>query len=158
MLVGVPVYCVLLAVCYFAGKVSVPLYLVCLIVLNLFTGALQINVINLCFEVCDKLEYQNGVRADATVFAVVSFLMKLAAGLAATIAGWGLQLVGFQGMGPVMIEVTPAMASGVAVLRFALPGVLAVISFIAVLFYPIKKDEIISIRAELAKRHSKEAE
>ena len=155
MLIGVPIYCVLLAVCYFAGNISIPLYLVCLILLNLFTGALQINVVNLCFEVCDKLEYQNGVRADATVFAVVSFLMKLAAGLAATIAGWGLQLVGFQGMGPVMIEVTPAMASGVAVLRFALPGALAAISFIAILFYPIKKDEIISIRAELARRHDK---
>ena len=36
----------------------------------------------------------------------------------------GLQLVGFQGMGPVTVEVTPAMASGVAVLRFALPGAL----------------------------------
>ena len=117
---------------------------------------LQINVINLCFEVCDKLEWKNGVRADATVFAVVSFLMKLAAGLAATIAGWGLKLVGFQGMGPVMIDVTPAMASGVAVLRFALPGCLALVSFIAVLFYPIKKDELAQIRAELAERHQKQ--
>ena len=158
MLVGVPIYCALLAVCYFAGKVSIPLYLVALIAVNVLSGALQINVINLCFEVCDKLEYKNGVRADATVFAVVSFLMKLAAGLAATIAGWGLQLVGFEGMGPVMIEVTPAMANGVAVLRFLLPGILAAISFVAVAFYPIKKEEIISIRAELAKRHSKEAE
>ena len=153
MMVGVPVYCALLAVCYFAGKVSIPLYLVALIAVNMLSGALQINVINLCFEVCDKLEYKNGVRADATVFAVVSFLMKLAAGLAATIAGWGLQMVGFEGMGPVMIEVTPAMASGVAVLRFLLPGILAAISFVAVAFYPIKKEEIISIRAELAKRH-----
>ena len=155
MLVGVPVYCALLAVCYFAGKVSIPLYLVALIAVNILSGALQINVINLCFEVCDKLEYKNGVRADATVFAVVSFLMKLAAGLAATIAGWGLQMVGFEGMGPVMIEVTPAMASGVAVLRFLLPGILAAISFVAVAFYPIKKEEIVSIRAELAKRHNK---
>lgn len=154
MLIGVPVYCAMLVLCYVAGNTSIPLYLVMLIVLNIFTGMLQINVINLCFEVCDKLEYQNHVRSDATVFAVVSFLMKLAAGLAATIAGWGLQLVGFQGMGPVMIEVTPAMASGVAVLRFALPGVLAAISFVAVLFYPIKKDEINEIRAELTRRHT----
>ena len=155
MMVGVPCYCVLLALCYVAGNTSVPLYLIMLIVLNLFTGILQINVINLCFEVCDKLEYKNGIRADATVFAVVSFLMKLAAGLAATIAGWGLQLVGFEGMGPVMIEVTPAMASGVAILRFALPGALAAIAFVAVLFYPIKKEEILAIRAELSRRHNK---
>lgn len=157
MLVGTPIYCALLACCYFAGNVSIPLYLVTLVVLNLFTGALQINVINLCFEVCDVLEYKNGVRTDATVFAVVSFLMKLAAGLAATIAGWGLQLVGFQGMGPVMIDVTPAMASGVAVLRFALPGALAAVAFVAVMFYPITKQEITDVRAELARRHDKHA-
>lgn len=156
MVAGAPVYCALLACCYVAGKVSIPLYLVVLILTNVLSGMLQINVINLCFEVCDKLEWKNGVRADATVFAVVSFLMKLAAGLAATIAGWGLKLVGFQGMGPVMIDVTPAMASGVAVLRFALPGCLALVSFIAVLFYPIKKDELAQIRAELAERHQKQ--
>ena len=48
------------------------------------------------------------------------------------------------------------MASGVAILRFALPGCLALVSFIAVLFYPIKKDELAQIRAELAERHQKQ--
>lgn len=154
MLVTVPIYCAMLALCYLAGNTSIPLYLVMLIVLNIFTGMIQINVINLCFEVCDVLEDKNHVRSDATVFALVSFLMKLAAGLASTIAGWGLQLVGFQGMGPVTVEVTPAMASGVAVLRFALPGALAAIAFFAVLFYPIKKDQITKVREELNRRHS----
>lgn len=156
MLVGVPLYCALLAFCYLAGSKSTVLYLIVLILLNMVSGAMQINVINLCFEVCDKLEYQNGIRSDATVFAVVSFLMKLAAGLAATIAGWGLQLVGFEGMGPVMIEVTDAMAQGVAVLRFLLPGALAAVSFFAAIFYPIKKNEIIEIRDELERRHALE--
>ncbi len=153
MMVGVPVYCVLMALAYVAGNTSIPLYLVILIALNVMTGILQINVINLCFEVCDKLEYQNGVRSDATVFAVVSFLMKLAAGFAATIAGIGLQWAGFEGMGPVTIDVTEQMASAVAILRFALPGALAFIAFLAVAFYPIKKDEISHIRDELQKRH-----
>lgn len=153
MMVGTPIYCLLLFLCYLAGNTSIPLYLILLIVLNVFTGILQINVINLCFEVCDKLEYKNGVRADATVFAVVSFLMKLAAGLAATIAGIGLQWAGFQGMGPVTIEVTDQMAKAVAVLRFGLPGILAAIAFLAVCFYPIKKDEIAQIRATLRERH-----
>ena len=155
MLTGVPIYCLLLLFCYIAGNTSVVLYLIMLIILNLVSGILQINVINLCFEVCDKLEYKNGVRSDATVFAVVSFLMKLAAGLAATIAGIGLQWAGFEGMGPVTIEVTEEMARAVAVLRFALPGILAAISFVAVLFYPIKKQEILDIRAELRERHDK---
>ena len=154
MLVGVPIYCVMLALCYFAGNIAIPLYLVMIVVTNIFTGALQINVINLCFEVCDKQEYINGVRQDATIFAVVSFLMKLAAGLASTIAGFGLTLVGFEGMGAVTIEVTQAMADGVAVLRFVLPGIFAAVSFFAVLFYPIKKEEITQIREELAKRHA----
>ena len=154
MLVGVPIYCVMLALCYFAGNIAIPLYLVMIVVTNIFTGALQINVINLCFEVCDKQEYINGVRQDATIFAVVSFLMKLAAGLASTIAGFGLTLVGFEGMGAVTIEVTQAMADGVAVLRFVLPGIFAAVSFFAVLFYPIKKEEITQIREELARRHA----
>lgn len=156
MLTGVPIYCALLAACYLAGNKSTVGYLALLILLNMVSGVLQINVINLCFEVCDKLEYKNGKRMDATVFAVVSFLMKLAAGLAATIAGWGLQLVGFQGMGPVQIEVTPEMAQGVAVLRFLLPGCLAGVAFLASLFYPIKKDELLEIRAELERRHAAE--
>ena len=154
MLVGTPIYCALLFVCYLAGNASTVLYLIFLIVLNMVTGILQINVINLVFEVCDKLEYKNGVRTDATVFAVVSFLMKLAAGLASTIAGIGLQWAGFEGMGPVTIEVTDKMAHAVAVLRFALPGALAAIAFIAVCFYPISKKEITEIRAELAKKHA----
>ena len=156
MLVGVACYCALLACCYMAGNKSTVAYLIVLIILNMFSGALQINVINLCFEVCDKLEYRNGKRSDATVFAVVSFLMKLAAGLAATIAGWGLMLVGFQGMGPVTIDVTPEMAHGVAILRFLLPGVLAGVAFVAALFYPIKKKEIQEIREELEKRHAEQ--
>ncbi|MBP1736884.1 MAG: sugar (Glycoside-Pentoside-Hexuronide) transporter [Oscillospiraceae bacterium] len=156
MMIGAPIYCALLAVCYVAGTVSAELYLVFLVILNLFTGILQINVINLCFEVCDMLEYKNGVRADATVFAVVSFLMKLAAGLASTIAGFGLQLVGFAGMGPVMIEVTQTMSEGVAVLRFAMPAILALLSFLAVCLYPITKSQITSVREELAVRHGKQ--
>lgn len=155
MAIGIPIYIVMLLACYIAGRTSVVAYLIVIVLTNMFAGALQINVINLCFEVCDKLEYKNGIRADATVFAIVSFLMKLAAGAAATIAGIGLQMVGFQGMGPVMIDVTPEMASGVAVLRFLLPAILSGIAFIAVLFYPIKKDEITEIRDELRKRHGK---
>ena len=155
MMIGLPIYCLLLLLSYIAGNISVPLYLIVRVITNMFVGVLQINVINLCFEVCDKLEWQNGIRQDATVFAIVSFLMKLAAGLASTIAGIGLQMVGFQGMGPVTIDVTPAMASGVAVLRFLLPGILAAISFVAVVFYPIKKEEIESIRADLRERHGK---
>ena len=154
MMIGVPIYCGMLALCYVAGNISIPLYLVMIVITNVFTGALQINVINLCFEVCDKLEYKNGVRSDATVFSIVSFLMKLSAGLASTIAGFGLTLVGFEGMGEVTIEVTQEMANGVAVLRFLMPGIFAAISFVAVLFYPIKKSEIVEIRAELTRRHA----
>lgn len=103
------------------------------------------------------LEYKNGVRADATVFAVVSFLMKLAAGFASTIAGWGLALVGFTGgLGPVQGEVTQAMANGVAILRFALPGGLALISLLLVFLYPITKNQIEDVRIELLKRHNEE--
>ena len=153
MLAGAPLYCILLIVCYWAGNISPALYLVFLVILNMVTGILQINVINLVFEICDKLEYKNGVRADATVFAIISFLMKLAAGLAATIAGIGLQWAGFEGMGPVTIEVTDQMARAVAVLRFALPGVLCFVSFLAVLLYPITKSEIADIRQELQLRH-----
>lgn len=156
MLIGVPLYCVLLAFCYLAGNKSTVGYLIVLIILNMVSGILQINVVNMCFEVCDKLEYKNGFRSDATVFAVVSFLMKLASGLASTIAGWGLMLVGFEGMGAVTIEVTGQMAQGVAVLRFLMPGIFAAISFFATLIYPIKKKEIKEIRAELEMRHAKE--
>ncbi len=48
------------------------------------------------------------------------------------------------------------MANGVAVLRFLMPGILAAISFAAVLFYPIKKSEIVEIRKELNRRHGEE--
>jgi|GEM_PF-2598451 len=157
MMIGIPIYAALLALCYISGNISIPMYLVFLVASNLFTGALQINVINLCFEVCDVLEYKNGVRADATVFAVVSFLMKLAAGFASTIAGWGLALVGFTGgLGPVQGEVTQAMANGVAILRFALPGGLALISLLLVFLYPITKNQIEDVRIELLKRHNEE--
>ena len=133
------------------------LYLVVLVLSNMLVGALQINAIQLCFEVCDVLEYKNHVRTDATVFSVVSFLMKLAAGGAATIAGWGLKLCGFQGMGPVMGEVTQSMANGVAILRFAMPGCLALVAFLLCFLYPIKREEIVQVREALAQRHEAES-
>lgn len=157
MLIGTPIYIGTLALSYFMGRISLPAYLVVLVLSNMLVGALQINVIQLCFEVCDVLEYKNHVRTDATVFSVVSFLMKLAAGAAATIAGWGLKLCGFQGMGPVMGEVTQSMANGVAILRFAMPGCLALVAFLLCFLYPIKREEIVQVREALAQRHEAES-
>jgi sugar (glycoside-pentoside-hexuronide) transporter len=157
MVVGTLIYVVLLGLNYIAGTISTPMFMAALIVCNAFTGALQICVVNMCFEVCDMVEWKTGERADATIFAVVSFLMKLAAGLAATIAGWGLSLAGFSGgMGPWMGEVTLRMANALAIIRFAIPAGLAFIAFIMAIFYPIGKEQIVKIQKELEeKRYAK---
>jgi len=48
------------------------------------------------------------------------------------------------------------MANGVAILRFALPGGLALISLLLVFLYPITKNQIEDVRIELLKRHNEE--
>jgi sugar (glycoside-pentoside-hexuronide) transporter len=150
---GTAIYIVLLGFNYLAGTISVPLFVAALVLCNVFTGALQICVVHMCFEVCDMVEWKTGERADATIFAIVSFLMKLAAGFAATLAGWGLALAGFTGgMGPWFGEVTAQMENALAVIRFAIPAGLAFVAVILAFLYPLGADKTEQISRELREK------
>jgi len=147
--IGMAGYLCMLVICAFAGSVSIPFWVACMFALNMFGGALQIMIIMLCFDNADYIEYKTGERSDATIFSIVSFLMKLSAGFAATLAAFALGFAGFSMRGPE----AGANIGMLSIIRYTVPGILVALAFLFLLLYPVKDSKMVEIRAELRKRH-----
>lgn len=151
MLIGFVSYIVMLALCVFAGAVNIPVWIAAMFVLNMVCGAMQIMVIMFCFDNADYVEYKTGERADATIFAIVSFLMKLSAGFAATVAAFALGFAGFSMMGPG----EGANIEMLSIIRYIVPGICVALAIICMLLYPVKDSQMLEIRKALKEKHDK---
>lgn len=150
--IGFVCYIVMLVITFLAGKTTIPIWVAAMFVLNMFCGAIQIMVIMLCFDNADYIEYNTGERADATIFAIVSFLMKLGAGSAASIAAFALGFAGFSMMGPG----EGANIEALSFIRYIVPIICVALAFIMLLCYRIKDSEMLEIRKELKRRRDAE--
>ena len=148
LFIGFAGYILMLVLCTLAGKINIPIWVACMFLLNVFGGAMQILIIMLCFDNADYVEYKTGERADATIFAIVSFLMKLSAGFAATIAAFALGFAGFTMRGPG----EGANIEMLSIIRYTVPAILVSLAFVLLIIYPVKDSKMIEIRDDLRKR------
>jgi sugar (glycoside-pentoside-hexuronide) transporter len=146
LFIGFTGYLICLIACGLTGKISITVWLVCMFVLNMFGGAMQITIINLCFDTADYVEWKTGQRADSTIFAIVSFVMKLSAGLAGTLAGFSLGLAGFDST---LSSQPESVITALNIVRFAVPGVLVAAAFICLIAYPLSTKQVSEIQREL---------
>ena len=91
-------------------------------------------------DIIDHYQVKSGKRKDGTVFAVYSFVRKLAQALAGGIGGWTLAFIGYNSAAAVQ---TPEVKSAIFTVCVAVPAVCYVISTIILfVLYPLNKKKI----------------
>lgn len=109
-------------------------------------------------DVIDYSELKNGVREDGSVYALYSFARKLGQAFAAGLAGWLLQLIGYN---------TQAIEQGVSQTEFVKAGIFNISTLVPALgfgllalilwfWYPLHKKQVDTNVAALKEKHNKE--
>ena len=106
-------------------------------------------------DVIDYSEIKNGVREDGSVYALYSFARKLGQAVAAGLAGWLLEAIGYnnyaiaQGIGQ-----TEAVKSGIFSITTLVPALgFGLLAVVLLFWYPLHKKQVDSNVAALKEKH-----
>lgn len=100
-------------------------------------------------DAADYSEWKNNRRATGLVYSAGSFSTKFGGGIAGAIIGIVLSKYGYDGLDPVAIE---GSIPGIKMLMSWIPAVVALIGAATMMFYPLSKDKMNQISAELEER------
>ena len=100
-------------------------------------------------DAADYSEWKNNRRATGLVYSAGSFSTKFGGGIAGAIIGFVLSKYGYDGLDPVAIQ---GAIPGIKMLMSWIPAVVAVIGAVTMLFYPLTKELMNKISADLEER------
>jgi GPH family glycoside/pentoside/hexuronide:cation symporter len=112
---------------------------------HFFLGPSIVLIWAMYADVADYSEWKSGRRATGLVFSATVFAQKLGLALGGAAVGWLLGYYGFQAN----IQQAPETAQGIRSIMCLLPSVLATISAIAILFYPLDRYRMRQIEDDL---------
>ena len=119
-----------------------------LVYMHIGTLGLMMTFWSMLPDTVEYGEWRSGVRAEAFIFGLGQFFLKVAMGLGAGLFGVALDLVGY-------VPNVPQSASTLAGMKhimLVLPAVGLTLGFIAMLFYPLKRGVHENIVEQLASR------
>ena len=102
-------------------------------------------------DICDLDELAHGERREGLFTAVMSFITKLEASICTGLAGWLLVLSGYDQH---LIQQPQAVLDKMRLYAFAPLIAGAIVTFIVVCFFPLKKELMDSVRSQLDARHA----
>lgn len=156
------------ASCLFAALVCVVTWLIKPQNMWVFIGLQALNWVGLGMfsmvswalitDVIDYSELKNGVREDGSVYALYSFARKLGQAVAAGLAGWLLEAIGYnskaieQGVGQ-----TQAVKDGIFNITTLIPALgFALLGLVLWFWYPLHKKQVDANIRALKEKHSTE--
>ena len=104
-------------------------------------------------DAADYSEWKNNRRATGLVYSAGSFSTKFGGGIAGAIIGFVLSKYGYDGLDPVAIQ---GAIPGIKMLMSWIPAVVAFIGAVTMLFYPLTKELMNKISADLEDRRRPE--
>ena len=104
----------------------------------------------------DNYYVEYGERADGTIYAMYSFIKKLAGAVTGSIGAWSLTAIGYDSLATVQTEEVSNSVFNVAVL---IPALFMIATFLLLVFmYPLNKNKINENAAKLKELAEKEGE
>ncbi|MBQ8815288.1 MAG: MFS transporter [Lachnospiraceae bacterium] len=109
-------------------------------------------------DVIDYSELKNGVREDGSVYALYSFARKLGQAVAAGLAGWLLEMIGYNNNAVIEgVSQTEYVKNGIFNISTLVPALgFALLALVLWFWYPLHKKQVDANVAALKEKHSKE--
>jgi len=102
-------------------------------------------------DAADYSEWKHNRRATGLVYSAGTFSMKFGGGVAGVIIGFVLANYGYEGMNE---ETIAGAIPGIKMLMSWIPAIITIPGILAMLAYPLSKEKLLSIEADLAIRRS----
>lgn len=133
---------------YFVPKENIALIFAFNILISLALGPKSPLAWSMYADAADYNEWKTGRRATAMTFSAATFAQKLGGALGSALMLWILA-----GIGYVAKEAqSNASQQGIAMLQTILPGVIAIVAAIVILFYPLDNKKLDVIQKDLSVR------
>lgn len=88
----------------------------------------------------DNYYVEYGERADGTIYAMYSFIKKLAGSVTGSIGAWALSGIGYDNMAAVQTE---AVSNSIFNVTLLIPAVFMIITFLLLVFmYPLSREKV----------------
>jgi glycoside/pentoside/hexuronide:cation symporter, GPH family len=123
------------------------------ILAELAAGVMPILFFAMLGDAADYSEYKNNRRATGLVFSAGTLAMKFGSGVAAAVTLFVLSFYGYDGQ--VAEKITGAL-KGIKLNMSIVPTVFIILAIVLLFFYPLSKEKMMEVEAELKSRKEKE--
>lgn len=146
--VGLAISSVAYGIMWFAHIKSVAIYFVIVFISFFGLGLVTMVSYALVNDCIDNHFLESGDRVEGTVYAMASFVRKMAGAVCTGIGGWGLALIHYD---EAAIVQTEAVKNGIYNISVGLPTICFVLSFVFMLIFPLTKKKVEENRMKLEK-------
>ena len=133
---------------YFLDPHNRPVLYVMNIFASFVAGPTPAIVWSMYADTADYGEWKFGRRTTGLVFSATVFVQKVGLAIGSALIGW---LLGYYGYAADVAQ-APRALHGITLLFSVLPGVFALLSGLAIFFYPLEEPQVKQIERELAAR------
>lgn len=118
---------------------------------GLFASALWVMPPSMLADVADQDQLATGLRREGIYFGILNFGEKLASVGSVTLAGFLLHY--FVRLAPASVTQTPAVTDRLGMAYGLIPGFLAAVASVLIMFYPLNRRTVGEVQRQLAAAH-----
>lgn len=155
-MVGMGVASLIYLVIFFLRPTNPMVYMLAMFIAYLGLGYFTMVSWAMISDCIDNYYVEYGERADGTIYAMYSFIKKLAGAVTGSIGAWSLTAIGYDSLATVQTEAVSNSVFNVAIL---IPALFMIATFLLLVFmYPLNKKKIDDNAAKLKELAGKEGQ